>query len=133
MTVDRAGSLIVVFRNDATGQYRWRQQFTIAFQAGVFVVAGYSYTTRDTVTPGQGGTCDVDFISGQATRNGQPVKAPGPPTPLSAWSETIHPGGLHLLLTGRPLEKLDLRTAIGIGSSGQQQGLVRQPPCTWLS
>ncbi len=41
MTVDRGGSLIVVFRNDATGQYRWRQQFTIAFQAGVFVVAGY--------------------------------------------------------------------------------------------
>jgi hypothetical protein len=86
MTVDRAGSLIVVFRNDATGQYRWRQQFTITFQAGIFVVADYSYTTRDTVTPGQGGNCDVDFLSGPATRDGKPVKVPGPPTPLSAWS-----------------------------------------------
>jgi hypothetical protein len=91
MTVDRTGALIVVFHNDASGQYRWRQQYTIAFHVGVFVVAKYSYTTRDTVTPGQGANCDVDFLSGQATRDGKPVKVPAPPTPLSAWSENNIP------------------------------------------
>jgi len=91
MTVDSAGSLIVVFRNEAAGRYRWRQQFTIAFRAGVYVVAGYSYTNRDTLTPDQGGTCDVDFLSGQGTRNGKPVKISGPPTLLNAWSEQSIP------------------------------------------
>lgn len=87
MTVDRTGALVVVFQNNATGQYRWRQQYTIAYRGGTFVVAGYSYTTRDTVTPGAGGSCSVDFLTGQATRDGKPAAVPGPPTPLSAWSD----------------------------------------------
>lgn len=91
MTVDRAGALIVVFQNNVSGQFLWRQQYTIAFRGGVFVVAGYSYTTRDTLTPGQSGTCNVDFVSGQGTRDGKPVKVPAPPTPLSAWSEKSIP------------------------------------------
>ena len=86
MTVDRTGALIVVFQNDATGQYRWRQQYTIAYRGGTFVVAGYSYTTRDTVTPGAGGSCSVDFLTGRATRDGKPATVPGPPPPLSAWT-----------------------------------------------
>jgi len=69
MTVDGAGSLIVVFRNEAAGRYRWRQQFIIAFRAGSYVVAGYSYVNKDTLTPDQGGACNVDFLSGEGVRN----------------------------------------------------------------
>ena len=91
MTVDGAGSLIVVFRNEAAGRYRWRQQFTIAFRAGSYVVAGYSYANKDTLTPDQGGTCNVDFLSGEGMRNDKPVKISGPAPLLSAWSEKSIP------------------------------------------
>jgi len=91
MTVDDAGSLIVVFRNEAAGRYRWRQQFTIAFRAGSYVVVGYSYMNKDTLTPDQGGACSVDFLSGEGTRDGKPVKVPELAPLLSTWSEESIP------------------------------------------
>jgi hypothetical protein len=37
------------------------------------------------------GACSVDFLSGEGTRNGKPVKVPGPPPLLSVWSEKSIP------------------------------------------
>lgn len=73
LSVNRAGSLIVVFQNDSIGRDRWRRQFTIAFRGGDLMVAGYDYEARDTLAPGHGGRCDVNFLSGRATRNGKPA------------------------------------------------------------
>jgi hypothetical protein len=91
MRINRAGSLVVVFQNDAVGRSRWRQQFTLAFRGGVFVVAGYTYEARDTLAASQGGNCDLNFLSGQGRRNGKAVKIPAVPIALSAWTDKSIP------------------------------------------
>jgi hypothetical protein len=91
ISVNKAGSLLVVFQNDAIGRDRWRQQFTIAFRGGALVVAGYDYQARDTLRPGGGGNCDLNFLAGRGTRNGKPIKVTGAPTRLGDWTDKSAP------------------------------------------
>jgi hypothetical protein len=92
ISVNKAGSLVVVFQNDAIGRDRWRQQFTIAFRGGALVVAGYGYQARDTLRPGGGGgSCDVNFLAGRGIRNGKPIKLAGGPIRLSDWTDKSAP------------------------------------------
>ncbi len=91
ISVNKAGSLVVVFQNDAIGRDRWRQQFTIAFRGGALVVAGYDYQARDTLRPGGGGSCDVNFLAGRGTRNGKPIKLAAGTTRLSDWTDKSAP------------------------------------------
>jgi len=91
ISVNKAGSLVVVFQNDAIGRDRWRQQFTIAYRGGEWLVAGYDYEARDTLEPGHGGNCDLNYLSGHGTRNGKPIKLPASPVRLSAWTDKSPP------------------------------------------
>jgi hypothetical protein len=86
-----AGSLVVVFQNQSIGRDRWRQQFTIAFRGGALVVAGYDYEDRDTLAPDQGGNCDVNFLSGHASRNGKAARIAIKPIALSDWTDKSAP------------------------------------------
>jgi hypothetical protein len=90
ISVNKAGSLVVLFQNDAIGRDRWSRRFTIAFRGGVLVVAGYDDEARDTLDPHGGGNCDLNFLSGRGTRNGKPIKLAGP-VPLSAWTDQSAP------------------------------------------
>jgi len=91
ISVNKSGSLVVVFQNDAVGRDRWRQQFTIAFRGGALVVAGYDYQARDTLRPSGGGSCDLNFLADRGTRNGKSLKLAGGPTRLSDWTDTSAP------------------------------------------
>jgi hypothetical protein len=91
ISVNKAGSLVVVFQNDAVGRDRWSRRFTIAFRAGALVIAGYDYTARDTLNPAGGGNCDLNFLSGHGTRNGKPIKLAAGAIPLSAWTDQSAP------------------------------------------
>ena len=91
ISVNKAGSLVVVFQNDAIGRDRWRQQFTIAFRGGALVVAGYDYQARDTLQPGHGGSCGLNFLARRGARNGKPIKLSDKPTRLSDWTDKSAP------------------------------------------
>jgi hypothetical protein len=91
MSRNPAGSLVVVFQNQSIGRDRWRRQLTIAVRSGALVVAGYDYEDRDTLTPGQGGTCGVNYLSGHASRNGKAVRIAVKPIALSDWTDNSPP------------------------------------------
>ena len=91
LSVNRAGSLVILFQNDAIGRDRWSQQLTIAWRGGAMVVAGYDYTSRDTLAPDQGGNCDVNYLSGRASRNGKPVKLSTSLIRLADWTDVSPP------------------------------------------
>ena len=91
LSVNKAGSLVVVFQNDAIGRDRWRQQFTIALRGGVLVIAGYDYEARDTLAPSHGGNCSINFLAGRGTRNGKPLKLAAAPIQLKDWNDAATP------------------------------------------
>jgi hypothetical protein len=91
LSVNKAGSLVILFQNDSIGRDRWSQQLTIAYRGGALVVAGYDYTSRDTLAPSQGGNCDVNYLSGRATRNGRAVKFSAGSIRLSDWTDKSAP------------------------------------------
>lgn len=87
----RAGSLVVEFQNESIGRNRWQQQLTIAWRNGGFVVAGYTFTSRDTLDPDQGGTCDINFLDRRGVRNGRPVAISVGAVPLLSWTDAAIP------------------------------------------
>ena len=71
----RGGSLRVLSLNEGIGRNKWTQTLTIAFRKDRFVVAGLTYATYDTLDlddPASNYTCDVNFLTGRALRNGKP-------------------------------------------------------------
>ena len=88
---NRAGSLVVAFQNDAIGRDRYQQQYTIGFRGGVLVVAGYSYQTRDSLSPDRFRSCDIDFLSGTGKRDGKAVKVAASAIPLASWTDKSLP------------------------------------------
>ena len=93
VSVNHSGSLVLVFQNESIGRYRWRQQLTIAFRSGALLVAGYSYEDRDTLDLRQGGSCDLNFLSGRGIRNGKAIQISAAPVSLSAWTAKSVPSG----------------------------------------
>jgi hypothetical protein len=65
-------SLLIRSQNESIGRSRWNQTLTIAWRNNTLVVAGLTYEWRDTLDLKQFGTCDANFLSGRALRNGKP-------------------------------------------------------------
>jgi hypothetical protein len=65
-------SLLVQSQNEAIGRGRWDQTLTITWRNNALVVAGLTYNWRDTLELDKSGSCDVNFLSGRAIRNGKP-------------------------------------------------------------
>ncbi len=65
-------SLLVRSQNDAIGRTAWNQTLTIAWRDNRLVVAGLTYQFQDKIDLRSSGGCDVNFLSGKATRNGKP-------------------------------------------------------------
>lgn len=71
LDINARGSLLIHSQNDAIGRNRWSETITVAYRAGEFVIAGYSYTIRDTLALEANFSCDVNLLTGQGVLNGE--------------------------------------------------------------
>lgn len=74
LTLNDTGSLLVHSLNIGIGRNRWEQTLTIAYRDEAFVVAGYTYSYHDSITPENYGDCDVNLLTG----NGEVSIGEGP-------------------------------------------------------
>jgi len=87
LSVNGKGSLVIASANDAIGRDRWSQTLTVVLRGGAFVIAGITHTSRDTLDPKAGGSCDLNLLTGKGTSDGKPVKETLAPIPLADWSD----------------------------------------------
>lgn len=83
------GSFTLTTKNDAVGRDRWRQSLTIAYRNFDFIVAGYTFTSYDTLNPDGGGECDLNVLTGKGKSNGQPVAGKAQFVLLKDWQDDI--------------------------------------------
>ncbi|WP_275790638.1 hypothetical protein [Pararhizobium gei] len=81
------GSILITSHNDAIGRDRWEQKLTIAYRNFDFVVAGYTYTSYDTLDPDNSFDCDLNVLTGKGESNGNPVATTGEIVLLTDWSD----------------------------------------------
>jgi len=81
------GSITVTSQNDSVGRDRWEQTLTLAYRNNSFVVAGYTYVSRDTLEPDSGYNCDYDVLTGKATKNGKDIKADARTVKIEDWQD----------------------------------------------
>lgn len=90
------GSLAVNTRNDAVGRSRWNQKLTLAYRNNALVVAGFSYSWRDTIDLANAGQCDINILTGKGFRetfpeDGDPVRSSisieAEQSPFATWSD----------------------------------------------
>ncbi|ATQ66916.1 MULTISPECIES: hypothetical protein [Methylosinus] len=86
LAVSDKGSLLIKSENDAIGRDRWSETLTVVRRNGALVVAGLTFTARDTLEPEGGGSCDLNFLTGKGTRNGKKIELKAQTLPLADWS-----------------------------------------------
>jgi len=84
-------SLRVISENEAVGRDRWRQTLTIAYRDGRFVVAGYTFSYRDTLDPEAGGECDVNLLAGRGVLNDKKFRTTMTAMPVENWTMDTRP------------------------------------------
>lgn len=87
LTARPNGSLLITSHNDAIGRDRWEQKLTVAYRNSDFVVAGYTYTSYDTLDPDNQTDCDFNVMTGKGTAEGKPVVAKDETVLLRDWSD----------------------------------------------
>ncbi|AWI56711.1 hypothetical protein [Sinorhizobium fredii] len=83
------GSIQITSHNDTIGRHRWEQTLTIAYRSSDFVVAGYTYSSYDTLDLENTVQCDFNVLSGKGTANAKPIRAKGATVLLKDWSDAI--------------------------------------------
>lgn len=91
LSLNPQGSLVIASGNDAIGRGRWQQKITAMYDDSSFVVAGYTYTYRDTLDLAAGGTCDVNFLTRRGVRNNNEFRINTKPLKLADWTEDSAP------------------------------------------
>lgn len=81
------GSFTLTSLNDSVGRDRWEQTLTIAYRNFDFVVAGYTFTSRDTLDPEAGDDCDLNVLTGKGKHNGSPITAKAEIFFLKDWTD----------------------------------------------
>jgi hypothetical protein len=84
-------SLAIISVNDAIGRHRWHKKLTVAYRNKTFVVAGYTYSERNTLTPDIESSCDVNFLTGKIIKNNKALKTSTQAVTLADWSKTAIP------------------------------------------
>lgn len=87
------GSVRLTSRNDSIGRDRWEQTLTIAYRGDAYMVAGFTYTYRDTLNPENTVRCDLNLLTGQGfVTHGsgarKTVTHTVPPRPATEWKHT---------------------------------------------
>lgn len=91
LEISARGSLIIVSGNEAIGRGRWTQKLTLAYVNKVFVVAGYTHVSRDTLDLDAHTACDVNLLTGSGTRNNKPFRAAAKAVAVTEWSDAAVP------------------------------------------
>ncbi|MGE0212823.1 MAG: hypothetical protein AB7S41_14095 [Parvibaculaceae bacterium] len=92
-------SLQVVSQNDAVGRDRWTQTLTLAYRNGAFVVAGYTFSARDTLEPDAWSACDVNLLTGKGivksekAPDGKAFASTTRAMPVVQWTQDTKPQG----------------------------------------
>ncbi|WP_426123103.1 hypothetical protein [Pararhizobium sp. PWRC1-1] len=81
------GSILITTHNDSVGRDRWEQKLTVAYRNFDFVVAGYTYTSYDTLDPDNTAECDLNVLTGKGKSSGKPVATKGEIVLLKDWSD----------------------------------------------
>ncbi|WP_082546958.1 hypothetical protein [Rhizobium sp. Root483D2] len=81
------GSILINTHNDSVGRDRWEQKLTVAYRNFDFVVAGYTYTSYDTLDPDNTAECDFNVLTGKGKSSGKPVATKGEIVLLKDWSD----------------------------------------------
>ena len=63
------GSILVTTRNETIGRDRWNQTLTLAYRNTDFIVAGFTYSYRDTLDLNNSGDCDLNVLTGKGIAN----------------------------------------------------------------
>ena len=85
------GSLVITSANEAIGRNRWIRKLTVVYRDKAFVVAGYTYTERDTLAPGSDSSCDINFLTGRGVKNKKSFRTSAKAVALTDWSEASIP------------------------------------------
>ncbi len=83
------GSIAIVSQNDSIGRDRWEQTLTLAYRNNSFVVAGYTYASRDTLEPDDSHSCDYNVLTGKVTKDGKTLKADARTVSIQDWQDDI--------------------------------------------
>lgn len=89
VTALASGSIRLTSQNSSIGRDRWHQALTIAYRDGQFLVAGYNYSSYDTLDNDNSTNCDLNLLTGKGTANGKPVAAKAARITLEAWRDAI--------------------------------------------
>lgn len=81
------GSILITSHNDSIGRDRWEQKLTVAYRNFDFVVAGYTYSSYDTLDLDNTTDCDFNVLTGKGKSNGKPVAIKGEIVLLKDWSD----------------------------------------------
>lgn len=82
-----SGSLLIISHNDSVGRDRWEQKLTVAYRNFEFVVAGYTYSSYDTLDPDNTAQCDLNVLTGKGNSNDKPVATKGELVLLKDWND----------------------------------------------
>ncbi|QRM55027.1 hypothetical protein [Sinorhizobium sp. BG8] len=83
------GSIAITTKNDAVGRDRWRQTLTVAYRNFDFVVAGYTYSSYDTLDQNNTTECDFNVLTGKGKVNSKALTVKGELVLLKDWDDQI--------------------------------------------
>ncbi|MFD1326992.1 hypothetical protein [Mycoplana ramosa] len=83
------GSIKLTSQNSSIGRDRWSQSLTLAYRGGRFIVAGYTYSSYDTLDNDNTRACDLNVLTGKGTANGKPITTAGAQIAYEDWSDEI--------------------------------------------
>ncbi|CAN7434911.1 hypothetical protein LJR235_002766 [Pararhizobium sp. LjRoot235] len=81
------GSILITSHNDSIGRNRWEQKLTVAYRNFDFVVAGYTYSSYDTLDLDNTSECDFNVLTGKGKSSGKPIATKGEIVLLKDWSD----------------------------------------------
>lgn len=81
------GSIKLTSQNSSVGRDRWSQNLTLAYRGGRFIVAGYTYSSYDTLDSDNARECDLNVLTGKGTANGKPITTTGAQISFEEWSD----------------------------------------------
>lgn len=87
LQLSKSGALQVHSQNSAVGRDRWERTLTLAYRDKSVIVAGITASSYDTLDPKNGGSCDVNLLTGKgkAGKAAVTVKAGG--VPVADWTD----------------------------------------------
>lgn len=86
-----SGAVKITSLNEAVGRGRWVLSLIVKYKDNEFLVTGLTYSVRDTLDLDAGGNCEVDFVTGELKRNGQPFATVKRYIRLSDWKDSSLP------------------------------------------